>query len=139
VHGFGLREGAIAGSVSHDAHNIIAVGTADEEILTAIRRVIDREGGLVAADGDRVTELPLPVAGLMSLAPHEQVAATLEVLNRQVEEMGGIPGAFMHLSFLALTVIPALRVTPRGLVDVAAGTAVPIFTGVFGSSPESGI
>jgi adenine deaminase len=129
VHGFGLSGGAIAGSVSHDAHNIVAVGTTDAEILTAIRRVTEREGGLVAVHGERVTELPLPCAGLMSLAPYEQVAATLGELHRQVEGMGGIPHAFMHLSFLALTVIPALRLTPRGLFDAAAWKDVPVFTG----------
>ena len=129
VHGFGLREGAIAGSVSHDAHNIVAVGTADRDILTAIRRVIEREGGLVAVGADQVTELPLPVAGLMSAAPYDRVAARLGELERHVEQMGGIPHAFMHLSFLALTVIPALRLTPRGLFDVAAGRDVPVFPG----------
>jgi adenine deaminase len=134
VHGFGLSDGAIAASVSHDAHNIVAMGTADRDILTAIRRVIEREGGLVAVGADQVTELPLPVAGLMSAAPYDRVAARLGDLERHVEQMGGIPHAFMHLSFLALTVIPALRLTPRGLFDVAAGRDVPVFPGS-GSDP----
>jgi adenine deaminase len=110
------------------------VGTADRDILTAIRRVIEREGGLVAVGADQVTELPLPVAGLMSPAPYDRVAARLGELERHVDQMGGIPHAFMQLSFLALTVIPALRLTPRGLFDVAAGRDVPVFLGS-GSDP----
>ncbi|MDD1653797.1 MAG: adenine deaminase [Methanomicrobiales archaeon] len=128
VHGFGLQGGAIAASVSHDAHNIVAVGDGGEAIAAAIRKVISREGGLVAVGGEEETALSLPVAGLMSLEPYDRVAARLGELDRHVERLGGIPHAFMYLSFLALTVIPALRITPRGLVDVTAGTVVPVFT-----------
>ncbi|MDD1660283.1 MAG: adenine deaminase [Methanomicrobiales archaeon] len=129
VHGFRLQEGAIAGSVSHDAHNIVAVGAEDPSLLAAIRKVIALQGGLVAVSRDQETVLALPVAGLMSLEPCDRVAARLAELDRHVERLGGIPHAFMHLSFLALTVIPALRVTPRGLFDVAAGKDVPVFPG----------
>jgi len=127
VQGFRLQEGAIAASVSHDAHNIVAVGAEEGPLLAAIRRVIALQGGLVAVGLDQETVLPLPVAGLMSLEPCDCVAARLAELDRHVERLGGIPHAFMYLSFLALTVIPALRVTPRGLFDVAAGNHVPVF------------
>ncbi|MDD1658049.1 MAG: adenine deaminase [Methanomicrobiales archaeon] len=134
VHGFGLQEGAIAASVSHDAHNIVAVGVEREAIGAAIRKVISLQGGLVAVGRDGEMVLALPVAGLMSLEPCDRVAARLAELDRHVERMGGIPHAFMYLSFLALTVIPALRVTPRGLFDVATGKDVPVFAGN-GSTP----
>jgi len=129
VQGFRLQEGAIAASVSHDAHNIVAVGAEEGPLLAAIRRVIDLEGGLVAVSRDGETVLPLPVAGLMSLEPCDRVAARLAELDRHVDRLGGIPHAFMYLSFLALTVIPALRLTPRGLYDVASGNHVPVFPG----------
>ena len=129
VQGFRLQEGAIAGSVSHDAHNIVAVGADGPSLLAAIRRIIALQGGLVAVGRDVETVLALPVAGLMSLEPCDRVAARLADLDRHVERLGGIPHAFMYLSFLSLTVIPALRVTPRGLFDVAAGKDVPVFAG----------
>jgi adenine deaminase len=129
VQGFRLQEGAIAASVSHDAHNIVAVGAEEGPLLAAIRRVIDLEGGLVAVGRDGETVLPLPVAGLMSLEPCDRVAARLAELDHHVDRLGGIPHAFMYLSFLALTVIPALRLTPRGLYDVASGNHVPVFPG----------
>jgi adenine deaminase len=129
VHGFHLQEGAIAASVSHDAHNIVAVGAERDAIGAAIRKVISLQGGLVAMGSGGETVLALPVAGLMSLEPCDRVAAHLAELDRHVDQMGGIPHAFMYLSFLALTVIPALRVTPRGLFDVTAGKDVPVFAG----------
>jgi adenine deaminase len=115
--------------VSHDAHNIVAVGAEEAPLIEAIRKVIALQGGLVAMGRDQETVLPLPVAGLMSLESYDRVAARLGDLDRHVERLGGIPHSFMHLSFLALTVIPALRLTPRGLFDVAAGTHVPVFAG----------
>jgi adenine deaminase len=127
VHGFGLGSGAIASSVSHDAHNIIAAGASDREILAAIREVAASDGGMVAVSGDRVTSLPLECAGLMSARPYGEVVAALAGLDRVVASLGGIPHAFMHLSFLALPVIPELRITPRGLFDVAAFRQVDLF------------
>jgi adenine deaminase len=127
VHGFGLRSGAIASSVSHDAHNIIAAGVSDREILQAIREVTAADGGMVAVAGDAVTALPLECAGLMSARPYEEVVAALARLDRVVASLGGIPHAFMHLSFLALPVIPELRITPRGLFDAAAFRHVDLF------------
>jgi adenine deaminase len=126
VHGFGLVRGAIAGSVSHDAHNIIAVGVSDRDIIEALHAVIHAQGGLAAVSGRERTFLPLACAGLMSVDPYEQVAEHLRELLLHTERMNSIPDPFMHLSFLALTVIPHLRVTDRGPFDVDAFRDIPI-------------
>jgi adenine deaminase len=127
VHGFGFVSGAIATSVSHDAHNIIAAGTSDPEILWAIDEVIKARGAMVAVKGNTRTILPLEGGGLMSALPWPQVAARLGDLHRTTTLMGGIEDPFMYLSFLSLTVIPALRITPRGMFDSAAFRDVPLF------------
>ena len=127
VHGFGFKGGAIASSVSHDAHNIVAAGTSDPEILWAIDEVIKARGAMVAVKGNTRTILPLDCAGLMSTLPYPQVAARLADLHRTTALMGGIPDPFMYLSFLALTVIPSLRVTDRGLFDADKFRDVPLF------------
>ena len=127
VHGFGFKEGAIAASISHDAHNIIATGTGDEAILSALSAVIGAGGGMAAVHGDEVTVLPLDCAGLMSVLPACEVVSRLDALGRVTREMGGIADPFMYLSFLALTVIPALRVTDRGLFDGVVFRDVPVF------------
>jgi adenine deaminase len=127
VHGFGFSGGAIASSVSHDTHNIVAVGTSDPEILWAIDEVIKARGAMVAVRGDTRTILPLDCAGLMSTLPYPQVAARLAELGRTTGLMGGISDPFMYLSFLALTVIPSLRITDRGLFDGVAFRDVPLF------------
>ncbi|QQR71903.1 MAG: adenine deaminase [Methanolinea sp.] len=128
VHGFGFQSGAIAGSVSHDAHNIVSVGTGDEDICRAISLVIKAGGGLAVADGRDDVILPLECAGLMSVWPWEEVVAGMKELNSRVEHLGGIDDAFMHLSFLALTVIPHLRITDRGLFDADTFRDIPVFT-----------
>jgi adenine deaminase len=128
VHGFGFSGGAIASSVSHDTHNIVAVGTSDPEILWAIDEVIKARGAMVAVRGNTRTILPLDCAGLMSTQPYPQVAARLAELGRTTGLMGGIPDPFMYLSFLALTVIPSLRITDRGLFDGVAFRDVPLFS-----------
>jgi len=127
VHGFGLKEGALAGSVSHDAHNIVAVGVDDESILRAIREVITHQGALVAVSGGSATVLPLECAGLMSPLPFEDVLERLSALENHTKRMGCIDQPFMYLSFLALTVIPHLRITAHGLFDVSAFEDVPLF------------
>jgi adenine deaminase len=129
VHGFGITSGAIAGSVSHDSHNIVATGSGDDDIIRAIELVIRNQGGLVVVSGKDSTILPLEVAGLMSIRPHEEVCNTLRGLNQHVEEIGGMEDSFMYLSFLALTVIPSLRITERGLFDVDRFSDVPVFSG----------
>ncbi|TAJ44701.1 adenine deaminase [Methanofollis fontis] len=127
VRGFGLRRGAIAASVSHDAHNIVAVGVTDDEIIRAVGEVIRARGGMVAVDGETVEVLPLPCGGLMAPAPYPEVVAALRRLGEVTAGMGAIDDPFMYLSFLALTVIPSLRVTPRGLFDGNLFADVPLF------------
>jgi len=127
VHGFLLKQGAIASSISHDAHNIIAVGTSDSEIMLAIEEVIRSRGAMVTVIGRSKTVLPLDCGGLMSTLPYEEVTAHLNNLRDATEKMDGIKDPFMYLSFLALTVIPALRITDRGLFDVTDFRDVPLF------------
>jgi len=120
VRGFGLKRGALASSFAHDSHNIVAVGTGDTDILRAIEEIERLEGGLVVcADGEVTASLPLPVAGLLSLDPAEVVTEQFEKLEEAAASLGNLPPApFSILSFLALPVIPELRLTDLGLVDV---------------------
>ena len=127
VHGFSLRRGAIASSISHDAHNIIAVGTSDREILSAIREIIRLKGAMVAVMEESKAILPLECGGLMSTIPYRDVVKQLHDLREATSEMGSINDPFMYLSFLALTVMPALRITTRGLFDGAESCNVPLF------------
>nr|WP_284738447.1 adenine deaminase C-terminal domain-containing protein [Methanoculleus sp. CWC-02] len=127
VHGFGLQEGALAGSVSHDSHNIVAVGVSDADIVRAIGEVVRLGGGLAVVSGDDVTALPLECAGLMSALPHDEVVRRLAALEEHARRLGAIANPFMYLSFLALTVIPEVRVTERGVFDVGAFSDVPLF------------
>ncbi len=127
VTGLGLRAGAIASTVAHDHHNLMAAGTNDADLLAAARRLAELGGGFVAVAGGRVlAELPLPIAGLVTDQPLEQVRAALDRLEAAAGQLGvQIPAPFMALSFLGLAVIPELRLTDRGLVDVAAARLVP--------------
>jgi adenine deaminase len=127
VQGFGLKYGAIAASISHDSHNIVSVGVSDREILSAISEVVRYRGAMAAVSPDRTTVLPLPCAGLMSDRPGVEVAAVLDALSAHTGEMGGIRDPFMYLSFIALTVIPALRVTERGPFDAAHFSDTTLF------------
>jgi adenine deaminase len=127
VHGFSFSRGAIAASISHDTHNITASGVSDDEIQLAIGSVIQAQGGMAAVMGTSATILPLDWAGLMSTLPYEDVVSRLDLLNSVTQQMGGIDNPFMYLSFLALTVIPALRVTDRGLFDCEEFRDVPLF------------
>jgi len=122
VKGFGLKRGALASSVAHDSHNIIAVGTNDFDILKAIEEIERLQGGLVACVSHKVlASLPLPVAGLLSPEPLGVVVAQFEKLEKATASLGNLPPApFSILSFLALPVIPELRLTDLGLVDVGA-------------------
>ncbi len=120
VKGFGLKKGALASSVAHDSHNIIAVGTNDLEILKAIEEINRLQGGLVVcADLEILASLPLPIAGLLSPEPLDVVVSQYEIVERAAASLGNLPPApFSILSFLALPVIPELRLTDLGLVDV---------------------
>lgn len=118
VRGIGLRHGALASSVAHDSHNIVAVGTNDDDLVQAIALVQQHEGGITACAGPRTEVLPLPLAGLMSLEDGRTVAAAYERLDRTAKELGSpLRAPFMTLSFLALLVIPALKLSDRGLFD----------------------
>ncbi|MFO7594891.1 MAG: adenine deaminase [Desulfocurvibacter africanus] len=121
VTGLGLKRGAMACSVAHDSHNLIVAGASDADMLTAAREVQRMGGGLaVAFQGRILAKLALPVAGLMSDAPAAEVAAGEAEVNRALAELGmGLANPFAALSFLALPVIPTLKLTDKGLVDVA--------------------
>ena len=119
VTGFGLKRGAVASSIAHDSHNVIAVGTNDEDIFTAVKEIEKLQGGLVVADGKVLASLALPIAGLLSDEPLEIVVGKLERLEQIAKDLGTtLPSPFATLSFLALPVIPKLRLTDLGLVDV---------------------
>ena len=121
LNGYGLKRGAVATSISHDSHNIIAVGASEEDIALAVNRVIENKGGIVVVDSGTVTgELVLSIAGIMSEAPLEQVNEDLEKAKEAAFQLGVNPGVdpFMTLSFMALPVIPTLRLTTRGVIDV---------------------
>ena len=121
VKGFGLKKGALASSVAHDSHNVIAVGADDLDILKAIEEIKRLQGGLVVcANLEILASLPLPIAGLLSPEPLDVVVAQYERVERAAASLGNLPPApFAILSFLALPVIPELRLTDLGLVDVA--------------------
>ena len=129
VKGFGLQAGAIATSVAHDSHNIVVVGVTDEEMLDAVLRVIEMGGGLaVVKDGRIKASLPLPVAGLLSEMYMHDVAEGIDDCIDAVHDLGcQLKDPFMTLSFLCLPVIPELKLTDKGLVDVAKFQLVPLF------------
>jgi len=131
VRGFGLRTGAFASTVAHDAHNLVIVGVDDADMTACAVRLQELGGGVVVASGGAVRgELALPVAGLLSEAPVEEVVERLEALQAMLREQGVHDRApFMTLSFLALSVIPSLKLTDRGLVDVDRFELVPLATG----------
>ncbi len=131
VSGFGLERGAIATSVAHDSHNIAAVGTGSEEIFLAVSKVLEMGGGLVVVDDGKVTAyLPLPIAGLLSDRSMEEVAEKIEEMVEAARGLGSnLEDPFMTLSFLCLPVIPELKLTDRGLVDVNRFDFVPLFVG----------
>jgi len=120
VKGFGLKKGALASSIAHDSHNIVAVGTDDNDIFVAVKEIERLYGGLVVAAGGKVlASLALPIAGLLSDESLEVVVDKLEKLEQVARDLGAtLPSPFSTLSFLALPVIPELRLTDLGLVDV---------------------
>lgn len=128
VTGFGLTRGAFGSTVAHDAHNMVIVGVDDSDMATCAHRLVAIEGGLVAVeDGAVSAELPLPVAGLLSDQPFETVVNDLERLQACLAGMGvEVASPFMTLSFLALSVIPALKITDRGLIDIDNFELVPL-------------
>jgi len=128
AHGSGLRRGALAASVGHDHHNLMGLGADAASLLRAFERVAELDGGLVATDGERVlAELPLPLGGLLTDAHLSEVVAALDELDAAAASLGvTLPSPLMALSFLGLAVIPELKLTDHGLVDVVAGRIVPV-------------
>lgn len=122
VKGFGLKKGALASSIAHDSHNIVVAGTSDEDIFAAIKEIERIQGGIaIASEGKILTSLALPIAGLLSAAPLQEMVLKFEELKKAAKVLGCIPVApFAVLSFLALPVIPELKLTDQGLVDVLA-------------------
>ena len=130
ISGIGLKRGAIAASVSHDSHNLIVIGTNDADMAAAANRILTLGGGCAAvADGNVIGELPLPVAGLMSSGSAAEAAEQNRLLNEAVHAMG-VPdniSPFMNMAFVSLTVIPEIKMTTRGLVNVQTQTLLPLF------------
>ncbi len=129
VKGFGLKSGAIASSVAHDSHNLIAVGTNDQDLFAAIVQLVRMQGGITAVkDGEVLESLPLPIAGLLSNRPLREVADKLESLKGAAKSLGcAVEDPFMLMAFLALTVIPELKISDLGLVDVVQFKIVDLF------------
>jgi len=115
--------------VAHDSHNIIAVGVGDLDLFTAVEEIRRMGGGLVAAEGERIlAKVALEIGGLMTEKPLESLTAQLKTVSRVAKSLGCIlPEPFMALSFLALPVIPELKLTDKGLVDVRKFAVVPLF------------
>jgi adenine deaminase len=128
VSGSGLVRGALASTVAHDAHNLVVIGTTDEDMAFAVRRLAELGGGIVAVDdGQVLAECPLPVAGLLSEAPLDTVIAQSRACNEAAARLGWSGATpFLTLAFLALSVIPSLKITDRGLVDVDRFEIVPL-------------
>jgi adenine deaminase len=128
VSGSGLRRGALASTVAHDAHNLVVLGMSDEDMAFAVRHLADNGGGIVVVDGGRVVaECPLPVAGLLSDAPLADVIAQSAATNAAAHDLGWTGATpFLTMAFLALSVIPSLKITDRGLVDVDRFEIVPL-------------
>lgn len=131
VHGFGLKNGAIASSVSHDHHNIVVAGTNDEDMAVCVKAIEETQGGLaIALDGKLIDCLPLPIGGLMSDRPAAEVIEALERLNQSYRSQGGVLAApFMSLSFISLPTVPELGLTDKGLVDVTRHELIPSIIG----------
>ena len=119
LKGFGIKEGALAQTVSHDAHNLLVVGTNDEDMLLAANRLIEIGGGMIAVQNGKILgEVPLPIAGLMSDKPLDEMVAAVSNLEKAWQDMGcSLPSPFMTMSIIPLACLPERRLTNRGLVD----------------------
>ncbi|MDM8001631.1 MAG: adenine deaminase [Bacteroidota bacterium] len=128
IRGFGIKSGAMASSVAHDSHNIIAVGTNDRDIVAAINLIVDAGGGMSVVSDDGAEILKLPVAGIMSDLPVTAMAARYEKLSETAKSLGcRLDAPFMTLSFMALLVIPKLKMSDRGLFDGLTFRHIPLF------------
>lgn len=129
IKGLGLKKGAIATSIAHDSHNIIVAGTNDRDMMLAVLRIIENQGGMVVVSGGVFeAEMPLPIAGLMSNLPAGKVVEKMHELKLAAKKLGcKIENPFQTLSFMSLTVIPELKLTDKGLVEVSKQKYVPLF------------
>lgn len=128
IKGFGLHKGALASTIAHDSHNIIALGCDDKDIVTAINKLIAEKGGIAVCNGETIKCLPLPIAGLMTNLKPEQVAQSHLALKQMSKEMGCVINApFMTMAFMALPVIPDLKLTDMGLFDGIAFEFTPLW------------
>lgn len=118
IKNFGLKRGAIASCVAHDCHNIVAVGVSDEDLCNVINEIIRNKGGIALADGDNIQSLALPIAGIMTNAPYTEVAQLYTTLDEGAKKLGSkLRAPYMTLSFMALLVIPQLKLSDKGLFD----------------------
>lgn len=128
IKNIGLKKGAIASSIAHDSHNLIAVGVSDVDIVAAVNRLVENRGGIVVGTEEQLLDLPLEVAGLMSTQNGEEVAARYQLLNAEAKKLGtGLKSPFMTLSFMSLLVIPELKLGDKGLFDVNKFEFVDLF------------
>jgi adenine deaminase len=128
IKGFGLKRGAIASSVAHDSHNIISVGTNDKDMCRAINAIIRHKGGISVVNDDMENVLPLPIAGIMSDSNYEEVSRSYSELDRLSKALGSpLKAPFMTLSFMALLVIPEIKLGDRGLFDVNRFEFIDLF------------
>jgi adenine deaminase len=128
IKNIGLKKGAIASSIAHDSHNIIAVGTTDEDIVRAVNRLVENRGGIVVGTTESLLDLPLEVSGLMSTLDGKEVAVRYQQLNEEARKLGiSLMSPFMTLSFMSLLVIPELKLGDKGLFDVTKFEFVELF------------
>jgi len=128
VKNFGLKKGAIGASIAHDSHNIISVGVDDIDICRAVNLIIENKGGLCAVCGDTQRVLPLPIAGIMSDLNYIEVSKRYIELDRFAKELGSqLKAPFMTLSFMALLVIPEIKLSDKGLFDVSRFEFMDLF------------
>ena len=128
IKNIGLKKGAIASSIAHDSHNIIAVGVSDKDIVEAVNRLVENKGGIVVGTAEDLLDLRLEVAGLMSTRSGEEVASRYHLLNEKARELGtSLNSPFMTLAFMSLLVIPELKLGDKGLFDVTKFEFVELF------------
>lgn len=129
IRGLGLKNGAMASTVAHDSHNIVAAGANDRDLVLAINQVVESKGGIVFATQDKVHHLPLPVAGIMSTKDGKTLARQYELINAEAISNGAsVTAPFMTLSFMALLVIPELKLSDKGLFDGNTFSFIPLFS-----------
>jgi adenine deaminase len=131
IKNFGLKKGALSSSVAHDSHNILAVGTNDEYLCKAVNCIVQEQGGIAVVDDEEELCLPLPIAGLMSDLEGHEVASRYHVLEAKAKSLGcTLSAPFTTLSFMALLVIPRLKISDRGLFDTQTFSFIEIFSGL---------